>query len=504
MMKALMIKMVLANSLLKLCAQMRVVALIFAVALMTHVTHGCATNPVTGESDLVLMSEEEEIELGRQLSKTLPKQFGGAYESGELTRYVAEVGERLVPHIHRTNLIYHFVVLDSPIINAFALPGGYVYISRGMLANFNSEGELAAVLAHELAHITARHGVTRHTKATLIELLGDIAIRSAGAAGTQWETARQILSQAIISGYSRSDEHQADTVGVEYLAKAGYSPEYMLDVLEILKAQERYQNDKKGRSGKKDFLYHIFSTHPDNEARTEEVIRKAKKLGAKNPSDEDRLAYLKRIDNLEYGESSANGIVRNNTLYNEKLDIAITFPALWKIKKHKTHIDAHAEDDSAKMRLVVRDHNRNESETDHLKRYLGAKNLSDIAPLGTSSGGYTAVVKKSAGKEFRRVAAIYKGKRVYQFDARAKERHAQNDALFLRTMKSFRKLLSEEDKRNAQPQRIQLIRTKPDDTISAIVHRLKLDDKATDDIRLINGLYPRGEPLPNTLIKIIR
>ena len=144
--------------------------------------HACSTNPVTGEQDFVLMSEEQEISLGRQYSAEITKQMP-EYDDQELAELVQAVGERLAANSHRPDLIYRFTVLDSKTVNAFALPGGYIYITRGMLAYLNSEAELAAVLGHEIGHVTARHSVRQHGTSTITGLLGAVISATSGVQG---------------------------------------------------------------------------------------------------------------------------------------------------------------------------------------------------------------------------------------------------------------------------------------------------------------------------------
>ena len=164
----------------------------------------CATNPVTGKSDFVLMSEEQEISLGRRYSSEIVKQMP-VYEDPQLADLVQRVGEQLASHSHRPDLYYRFTVLDSTTVNAFALPGGYIYITRGMLAYLNSEAELAAVLGHEIGHVTARHSVRQQSTSTMTDLLGAVISVSTGIQGI--DSLTNMAGTAIVRGYGLSLIH---------------------------------------------------------------------------------------------------------------------------------------------------------------------------------------------------------------------------------------------------------------------------------------------------------
>jgi predicted Zn-dependent protease len=209
-------------------------ARLLGVSLMFAWLSGCATNPVTGEQDIVLMTEEQEIELGRKSHIDILKQYT-RYEDPQIQAMVNRLGQKLAAQSHRSNLNFTFTVLDSPEVNAFALPGGYVYITRGIMAYLNSEEELAGVLGHEIGHVTARHGVRQQTAQTASGVFGMIIAVATG--DSNLAKAGNYAGAALVSGYGRSHELEADRLGAEYLARVNYDPESMLDVLGVLKYQ---------------------------------------------------------------------------------------------------------------------------------------------------------------------------------------------------------------------------------------------------------------------------
>ena len=178
--------------------------------LVTAYVSGCATNPVTGKQDFVLMSEEQEINLGRQAHQQILKQYS-VYEDQALQDYVSNIVEELSAKSHRENLIFHATVLDSPQVNAFALPGGYVYVTRGIMAYMNTEAELAGVLGHEIGHVTARHGVRQQSASTVTGILATVIGATAGVRGAG--DAANIAGTALLRGYGREHELEADRLG---------------------------------------------------------------------------------------------------------------------------------------------------------------------------------------------------------------------------------------------------------------------------------------------------
>lgn len=238
---------------------------------------GCATNPVTGGQDLSLMSEQREISLGKKNHPQILKQYG-RYDKEALQTYVNRIGQDLVKHSHRLKLNYTFTVLDSAEVNAFALPGGYIYITRGIMAYINSEAELAAVLGHELGHVTARHGVQQYSKALATSI--GMTLATIFVPELQNDVSQQLMNvmgNAILSGYGREHELEADRLGAEYLARTGYEPGAMIDVIGILKNQEEFEKERAKKEGREPRVYHgVFASHPSADQRLQQVVGAAK------------------------------------------------------------------------------------------------------------------------------------------------------------------------------------------------------------------------------------
>ena len=280
---------------------------------------GCAVNPATGQQDLVLMSEQDEIALGRKTHQQVLQHFG-KYEDAKLQNYVQSVGARLAAKSHRDNLIYRFTILDSKQINAFALPGGYIYITRGLMSYLNSEAELAAVLGHEIGHVTARHSVRQYSATQIANIgatIGAIFIPGMNAMGNQLV---QLFGTALLRGYGREHELEADQLGAEYLARADYDPQAMLDVIRVLKNQEIFETQLAKAENREPNIYHgLFSTHPDNDTRLQQIIAHADEVRDKQAKYiTGHEKYMENMDGVVFGDSAKDGIIRGHHCVSQR------------------------------------------------------------------------------------------------------------------------------------------------------------------------------------------
>ncbi len=269
------------------------------VTLYAVLMSGCSVNPVSGKKEFVMMSEAQEVSLGAGLHKQILKQYK-PYNNPALQAYVNQIGQSLAKHSHRNNIRYKFTVVDDPSINAFALPGGYIYITRGLMAYLNSEAELAGVLAHEIGHVTARHSARQHTRDTLTNVFASVIAKQAGGGGKAIST----LATASVRGFGRKHELQSDKLGAEYLARAGYDPHNMIKVIEVLKAQEDFSKYLARSEGRQPPTYHgTFATHPSNDKRLQQVVGAANSVKSAGTRPDNRRGYLNRISGLKYNKT---------------------------------------------------------------------------------------------------------------------------------------------------------------------------------------------------------
>ncbi|WP_377157541.1 M48 family metalloprotease [Roseateles sp. UC29_93] len=308
-------------------------AVLATAALLTIA--GCGTNvvnPVTGRTERSAMSPQQEVATGRQAHQDVLKEYS-VVDDPKLQAYVTALGNKLAAQSHRAELEWHFTVLDSPEVNAFALPGGYVYVTRGILAYMENEADLAGVMGHEIGHVTARHGAQRATRqqnagiGVLAATVLGAVLESRGVSGAT-DIAGQVSQNAAagyVASYSREQELQADQLGAEYLARNRYDPKHMVDVIQVLKDQEQFAADQAKAQGKQPQSGNSWlASHPSNEQRLQRIRDEAAQLTGDQPVDENRAAFLQAIDGMVFGDSPSQGLVRGQQFLHPTLDIALT------------------------------------------------------------------------------------------------------------------------------------------------------------------------------------
>lgn len=305
--------------------------LLAMIALLCAV-NGCVTNPATGKSEFSLLSREDEIALGRQGDAEIVAQFG-IYDDQGVARYVDSLGQVLAKSSDDPNLVWTFRVLDSPVINAFALPGGYVYVTRGLLAYMGNEAQLAVVLGHEIGHVTARHTARQYTSSQLAGLgvgLGSILFEDVRPFLGAIETGLQLL----FLKYSRDDERQADELGVKYASKVGYQAGEGSKFFTTLK---RIQDQEEGGA-----LPGWASTHPDPVEREQTIINLAQQYAQQFPGEETKglnaAAFIPRFDNIVFGQNPRHGFVQNNVFYHPDLRFQFNVPSGWNVANFATQV----------------------------------------------------------------------------------------------------------------------------------------------------------------------
>lgn len=463
---------------------------------------GCAVNPATGRNDFVMMSERQELELGARYNQEILKQYP-RYEDAKLQAYIQRVGERVARSSHRNQLNYVFTLVDSPDINAFALPGGYIYIHRGLLAYLNSEAELAAVLGHEVGHVTARHSVRQQSQSTAWGLLGQAAAIGTGVGAVGDLTSA--MGNAFVRGYGRDMELEADGLGAQYLARGGYDPQAMIEVVKVLKAQEDFAREQVAKRGEAPAAggYHgLFDTHPDNDRRLQEVIGPARALAGGN-QEVGRERFLQMLNGLVFGDSAASGIRRGRHFYHGELDFTLSYPQGWQLVNRPDVLIGHSPDEQAFIAMTLEAADKRLSPVEYLRQRVGNQRLvaGEELRLGALQG-YTAVLQ---GQSARRVAVIYRGDNAYLFVAAVKGRASleAEDQRFLEVIRSYRPLKAAERKL-AEPVRLHLVRVKAGQSMTGLASGAPLAADGEAQLRLLNGLYPRGEPRPGQWLKTLR
>ncbi len=279
----------------------------------------CAVNPSTGKSEFSIMSEAEEDQIGKREHPKIIKSFGGVYKNEKLQNYVESLGEFLVNTSELSEKKFTFTILNSPVINAFALPGGYIYLTRGLIYLCQNEAQLAGVIAHEIGHVTARHTAQRYTKNFGVSLLANVL----GAISKNIVISDLINTSAslYLLSFSRSQEYEADQLAVRYMARAGFDPKEMGEFLRLMEKFSRLKRkivkDTKETS-------ELLKTHPNSSKRVKEVIEKSNEKVPFNPIIGSEV-FLKKIDGMIYGDKPDEGFFNKNAFIHKKLDFTFKF-----------------------------------------------------------------------------------------------------------------------------------------------------------------------------------
>jgi len=418
---------------------------------------GCAINPATGKRQFVLISEAQEIELGRQSDRDIVAQFGD-YEDAALQDRVSELGHRLAAGSERARLDWTFRVLDDPLVNAFALPGGYVYVTRGILAHFNSEAELVSVLGHEIGHVTARHSVSQISKAQLAQL-------GLGAGAMIVPESMQGLIGLFEAGtgllflkFGREDERQADELGLRYLVAAGYDPHAMVEVFEML---GRVSGDPADRAPS------WASTHPHPADREERINRAIATLGPDVSNGTiGATAYLDLIDGIVFGQDPRHGFFVGSLFMHPEMRFSLRFPDGWKLQNQRESVIAITEQRDGLIRLSLA---RQATAEEALQDFIDRNRLTRGAAWNPSPDGLTArgsafELVRESGSLVGEVVCVEHGGRVYQLvGVTVESRGTAYRPPIRETLASFA-LVTDRRVLDVKPARLEIVR--PDEAIT--------------------------------------
>jgi predicted Zn-dependent protease len=474
-----------------------------ALVLLLPALAACAVAPATGRTIFTGgLTPEKEAELGFKESAKVQKEFGGTYDDPELARYVSSLGKLLARTSEMPNLAFTFTVLDTPVVNAFALPGGYVYVTRGLLALADDEAELAGVLAHEIGHVTARHTAERYGQTILAQgtalgaglLLGE-------AAGDLTGTGAMLF----VRSWSRDQEHEADLLGVRYLSRVGYRPQAMASFLTHLQAHSRLEAEIQGRPGKAD-EFSLLQTHPRTAERIELAIREA---GAKPVADPlvARELYLGKIDGLLYGDNPKEGVIKGRQFLHPGLRFAFEVPDGFRLINSPEKVIARGPEGAAIVFDVARK-SPGVSITDYLIRdWAKETTLRDVEAISVNglaaATGQTRLRGRQGSLDFRLVAIQGETGTVYRFLflTSPKATGALSEGL-RRTTYSFRRL-SPREAAAIRPLRLRLYRVRPGDTPSSIAQAMAFEDYRLQRFLVLNGLIETSPLRPGQIVKIV-
>ena len=439
---------------------------------------------------------------GSKMVKELEEK-DGFYDDERWQKYVTDIGERLLQHTPERGRKYHFYVLDGAVLNAMAMPESHIFISRGLIAYMRSEDELASVIGHEIAHITAKHVRKKRLTDLLGKSIGFLSYMATGR-GELNQLSNQ-LSQVVTSGYGREMELEADQLGAEYMAKAGYDPMAVLDMLHVLKDQARFNKSVAGRTGG----YHgLFASHPRQDRRLYEAVGQSQQF-LPHELAEPVGDFWNLMNGLVYGDEAARGLVRDSTYYHSALRVVIEFPDNWQVGYSSSRVNGVAPGGAGIATLSVMRHQP-------VKRKSPAKYVSDVLKRDDVTSGaeveingneaYIGEVDTSGSNvQLGLIGVLYTRADVFFFkgecgpkgdpEAFRKEFRATMDAL---------RPMTQDDLKIANSQRIEIIVAKPGQTYAELAHNSPINEFPEETLRLLNGDHPNGEPRAGDYIKVVR
>ncbi len=460
----------------------------------------CAVNPVTGRKQLMFMSEEQEIALGKQSDPSIVAMFG-LFEDAKLQKFISEKGMEMAKISHRPDLPYEFKILDSPVVNAFAVPGGFIYFTRGILAHFNNEAEFAGVLGHEIGHVTARHSASQQAKATVAQILliGGLVV---SPAFRNFANEAQQGMQLLFLKYSRDNESQSDELGVEYSSKIGYDAHEMANFFNTL-SQMREGTESES-------LPTFLSTHPDPGDRSNKVSKmatKAQKTAGGNFAV-NRDQYLRMIDGMIYGDDPKQGYVENNIFYHPEFKFQFPIPAGWQTVNSPSQVQMASSDGKALMILTLTQANSLQAAADTiLRRY----NLTVVERKSQTLNGMStlAMVADQTNEQTGQVIRVLTYLISYQnliFTFHGVSELADFDqqvSHFNQTMRNF-KVLNDAAKINKKPQRLSIKSASKNATLQSLLKDSKISgEQLMEEHALINGMDLDQTITKGSLYKII-
>lgn len=481
----------------------------FWLLLFLLMADSCAVNPVTGKKEIMFMSEDQEIALGVESNPSIIAEFG-AYENAALQKFINDKGQDMARISHRPGLKYQFQILDSPVVNAFALPGGFVYFTRGIMAHFNNEAEFAGVLGHEIGHITARHGASQQSKQILVSaglMLGMVVSKDfqkfADVAGSG--------AQLLFLKFSRDDESQSDGLGVEYSSKIGYDAKEMAGFFNTL---DRLSGGSEGR------VPSFLSTHPNPADRNVKVAKMATDLQSKTPGKQfnvNRDSYLRMIDGLVYGEDPRQGYVENDNFYHPELKFQFPVPQGWQLANSPQQVQMAPKDGKALMIMTLAQEKTLDAAAQAM---LTNYKLKQISSKKVTVGSFPAmeVLSEQAQETTQqpegqtqqaqpkiRVLSylIQYNNMIYTFlGVTSEPDYNSYSGRFLGTMQYFR-ALSDPDKINRQPEHIRIKTVEKNGTLADALKAFNAPANRMDELSILNGMPLTEQVKKGMLIKLV-
>ncbi len=487
---------VIARSALRLAAAVGLSAILSGCQLISGDTISenafqPSDNPVTVDT---VSRNDRLAELARGQHPRILATYGGEYSDAKLERMVAKVVGGLTAESDKPDQTYRITILNSPNVNAFALPGGYLYVTRGLLALANDSSELAAVIAHEMAHVTANHGLARQQKEAdeglatrVVDVLGD----------TPQTRAALVRGKLRLAQFSRNQELEADAIGIRHSARSGFDAFAAGRFLQSMAAYSDFRNVTGALDASLDFL----ASHPNAPQRIELAQRHARQYGAAGVGSRDRDSFLKGIDGLVFGDTPEEGYVRGNTFMHPRLGVTFTVPAGFTIDNAAAAVTASGPGEFA-IRFDGVALKEGVALTDYLRSgWVSGLDESSVRTETINGNPAAIATARAEGWQFD-VTVIRAGNQVYRLLSAAPASATGLDAVARQVSMSFR-LLSAQEKASLKPLKVRVVTVKAGETVGSIAASMSGVDRKLDLFRLINALPPGASVSTGDRVKVI-
>lgn len=470
------------------------------VALLAMLA-SCTTNPATGKSQLATLSSvEDDAKIGAQAHPKIVAAYGGVYDDPRVGQYVARVTQRIVHGTSQPSQPYRVTVLDSSVVNAFALPGGYVYVTRGLLALANDEAELAGVLGHEIGHVIARHGAQRQTAAFGASVIG--AVLGAVVGNSAVSQAVGLGGQGVIASYSRDQEYQADMLGVRYLAAAGYDPYAEADFLAAMGENSKIEAQVSGQGGEPQANW--LASHPATPERVAAARREAADSQmTRGQGERNRAAFLNAVDGLIYGDSPAQGFIRGQSFIHTVARFRFDAPAGYHIVNGADTVLV-----TGPNKVIAKFDAATKSANVPIGTYLTNVWAANVAMspvnLFTVHGLAAASATTRIGDyDARLVAIAAPSGKVYRFMMGAPRGTYPRFAGALDALVQSFRLISAEAAASVKPLRVHVVTVRAGDNLASLGARMDFATYRVDRFRALNGLAANAILRPGEKVKLI-
>ncbi len=469
------------------------------LALLAGLIFSCAKDYVTGKRVFNLMSESQEIALGKEADPQIVAEYG-LYDDPKLTEFVNRVGQDIVRVCHRPNIQYTFRVVDSPIVNAFALPGGYVYFTRGILAHFNSEAEMAGVMGHEIGHVTARHGAEQQSKGQLAQIglgLGSVLSEDFN----RFSGIAQLGVGLLFLKFSRSQETESDLLGVENSTRLGYNAHEMAGFFRTIGRLSG------GDEGKK--LPSYLSTHPDPGDREVRVNQLASEWQGKvpyQPKSLNRGDYLKLIDGIVYGDDPRQGFVENNMFYHPGLRFQFPVPEKWLVANSPQSVDMQSPEKNAGIQFTLGKGTTPQQAADNFATGAQATVLRRESIRVHGMTAYLLETTLQSQNTALQVLSyfIQKDQNIFVFHGfTTPANYSKSYGAFTSVMTGFDELRNQAAL-NKKPNRVRIETAKQDGTFAAALKGFGMKEEMLKELSILNGIQLEGQVKRGDPVKVVK